>query len=57
MNAKSFDQWFAEVNAECLRRVGLAADDLADINYAELWERGTSPKVAARKAIKQSGGD
>jgi hypothetical protein len=56
-NRKTFEQWMAEVNAECSRRVGLTADDLSDINYAELHERGTSPKVAASKAIRSSGGD
>ena len=54
---KTFDEWMREVDAEVRRRTGLSWQDLNDTNYAEMYEQGKSPKVAASKAIRLSGSE
>jgi len=54
--SKSFEQWMAKVNEAIEREIGLSADDLPDMPYADMWEDGVSPKRAARMAIREAGG-
>ena len=54
---KTFEQWFSQVNAEISRKTGLTTDDLPDMCYLEMYEDGLTAPRAARKAIKNAGGD
>lgn len=57
MNRKPFEQWLREVNAECIKRVGLSYEDLTDVSYRDMYDDGVSPSRAAQRAIKASGGE
>jgi hypothetical protein len=53
---RTFEQWLREVDAFLIAECGLGHEDLPDVNYAEMYERGTLPRFAARHAIKSAGG-
>ena len=53
----TLDQWMQAVNALVERKYGLSTDDLPDCCYADWFEDGMLPSTAARKAIKNAGGD
>ena len=54
MPTKTFSQWLVEVNAYCVAACGLGIDDLPDCCYADWYELGITPKIAAKRAIKNS---
>jgi len=54
MNKRTYEQWLAAVDAECVKRIGLSYMDLPDINYGDLYEEGATPKRAASQAIKRA---
>lgn len=51
----SFREWMSKVDKEVDSIVGLSAEDLADIDYYELWEDGVTASVAALKALRYNG--
>lgn len=53
--AGSFDAWMDEVNEIIRDACGMSADDLADIDYHDLWSDFASPREAAREALAGEG--
>lgn len=53
----SFDQWRAQVNLIILRNYGLSLDDLPDVCLMDWYEDETTPRRAARRAIKSAQGE
>lgn len=53
----TFEQWMAAVNRAVERTAGLSADDLPDCAYRDWYDLGTTPERAARKAIRNAGGE
>ena len=52
MEAKSFDSWMAEVDAELVRICGIDSDDLGDYLYYDSYESGESAADVARAALE-----
>lgn len=50
----SFQQWMGKVNHELDSICGLVSDDLADINYRDLFDSGSSPHEAANECLEQN---
>lgn len=51
----NFDLWKECVDRECVRLVGLGADDLDDYLYRQAFDEGLDPTTVAKKAIRASG--
>ena len=51
VKGKTFTQWKAEVNSKILAKTGMISDDIGDWGYYDAWMSGTTPAVAASKAI------
>ena len=51
----SFVAWKGRVDACVQRVIGCSVDDLDDCRFAEWFDAGMSPALAARKAIEHSG--
>jgi hypothetical protein len=51
----SFTSWMAAVNSRLVSLCMLEANDLPDWHYADAFESGMSPAVAARSVLKASG--
>lgn len=54
MPRKSFETWYAEVDAAIADAVGIGASDFADQPYFDWYEGGATPAAAARRAIKNA---
>jgi hypothetical protein len=57
MTRTSFETWMEKVDEALEQIVGLSSLDLPDIDYYSLYESGVSPRRAARRAIKEAGGE
>ena len=55
--AKSFSEWFKDVDGHVYAKAGMSVHDLGDCPYHDWYESGMSAKSAASKAIKNAGGD
>lgn len=55
MGKKSFEEWFGDVNAAVIRRIGLSVHDLPDCPFRDWFEDGFSAKSAASAAIREAG--
>lgn len=53
----TFEAWLAKVDAAIRAKTGLTLRDLDDCPYADWYEDGVSPATAAKRAIKNAGGD
>jgi len=51
---KPFKNWMRQVDKEVGKKVGISAQDLPDVPYADWHDDGMSPKAAAAKAIKMA---
>jgi len=54
MAKKSFEQWFAEVDAACRAKYGVSVNDLPDCPFSDWYADGKTPKGAASKAWKMA---
>lgn len=54
---KTFEEWLKEVDREVKAVVGMSYQDLEDCPYSDWYESGKSAKSAAKKAIKNAGGE
>jgi hypothetical protein len=50
--ARTYEQWFQEVDRLVQRLIGLGADDLPDWNYRDAYDDGVTPSRAAARAIR-----
>jgi hypothetical protein len=50
----AFSVWKTKVNNHCRQLCGLDADDLDDQPYADWFDDGIEPFVAARRAIRNT---
>ena len=53
----SFEAWMREVDREVGLLVGLSYLDLPDLAYRDMYESGKSAKAAAKKAVRNAGGE
>jgi hypothetical protein len=53
----TFEEWRSVVDAAVQGKAGLSLDDLEDAPLYDWYEAGVSPKAAAGKAIRRSGGE
>jgi hypothetical protein len=53
----TFPDWMAKVDRLIGHVCGASADDLSDCCYADWYDSGMSAGTAARKAIKNAGGE
>ncbi len=51
---KPFKDWMKQVDREVGKKVGISAQDLPDVPYADWHDDGMNPKRAAAKAIKMA---
>ena len=51
----SFDQWMIKVNAAIAKKCGLTSDDLPDDCYADMYDDGLTPNMAAKSALENAG--
>lgn len=49
---KTFDEWFAAVDAACRSKYGVSIHDLPDCCYRDWYEARVTPKGAASRAWK-----
>lgn len=52
----TYERWMKMVNLYVQHYCGLSTDDLSDYDYVTAYEDGVSAQVAAKRAIKNSGG-
>ena len=52
---EKFESWMKAVDTEVTRLSSLSARDLADQPFYDWYERGVTPKSAARKTLKAEG--
>jgi hypothetical protein len=53
--AKTFEEWYREVDLEVSALIGLGRDDLPDYCYRDAFDDGRSPRQAAKAAIRNAG--
>jgi len=53
----NFGVWLAQVDQACWALAGCSYQDLSDNCYGDWYEDGLSPRAAARRAIRNDGGD
>ena len=53
----TFEQWMKEVDAYLNKHHGLDSRDLDDCCYADWHAQKVTPRLAARRAVRLSGGD
>ena len=49
-----FDAWMLRVDKLCKRRTGLSYQDFVDIDYAGLFEAGSSPAAAVDQLLEEA---
>lgn len=49
-----FESWLAKVDKLCKGRTGLSYQDFADIDYAGLFEAGSSPAAAVDQLLEEA---
>lgn len=52
---RDYLDWLNEVDVEMDRMVGLSRADIADYDWADEYEWGSTPYEAARNALEESG--
>lgn len=52
---ETFEEWLRRVDAEVEAVCGLSHRDLADWNYYDAYESGTSPAEVARDVLEDEG--
>jgi len=56
MQERDFASWMAKVDKFLQQLCGMSSADMADVCYADMFADGTSPKAAARRAIRNEQG-
>ena len=57
MSDTTFETWMAQVDRYLDVLCGLTSDDLADCSYHDWFDDGMTAQRAARKAIRENGGE
>ena len=55
MARMSFEQWMKKVDSHIIAICGLSYMDLADQPYYDWYDNRTSPKAAAKRALRNEG--
>jgi hypothetical protein len=55
--SRRFDAWLRRVDQEVGNLTGLSYLDLPDVSYWDMFDEGRTPRYAARKAVREAGGD
>ena len=55
-NRELFEAWKKMVESTVVRITGMSTDDLPDYPYADWFQEGVKPSVAAEWAIRAAGG-
>jgi hypothetical protein len=50
----TFDEWMTRVDGVVLYLAGVSVHDLPDIPFRDMYDNGSSPSAAAKKAIKRA---
>lgn len=56
MPKRTYEEWKREVNIYILTLAGVTSEDLPDTDYTGMYQSGVSPKVAAKRAIRNARG-
>jgi hypothetical protein len=53
--ARTFDEWMAQVDSRVWGTVGLSVHDLEDCSFRDWFDDGVSVATAAKRVLRQSG--